>query len=119
MNCLKREVRNDLFNPEHPIYTKVKDEVPARYLTDAKVSNSLVADGCVIEVEVEGCVLFRGVKVGKGTKLTNCLVLQGCEIHENCELDHVILDKGCTVHSGRRLAGYDSFPVIIRKGSTL
>ena len=27
--CSKSEVRRDLFNPEHPIYTKVKDEVPA------------------------------------------------------------------------------------------
>lgn len=119
MNVLKKEVREDLFNPEHPIYTKVKDEVPARYLSTAKVRNSLVADGCVIEGEVDSCVLFRGVKVAKGTRLTNCLVLQGCDIQDNCELDHVILDKGCTVHSGRRLAGYENFPVIIRKGSSI
>ena len=119
MNVLKKEVRRDLFNPDHPIYTKVKDEVPARYLSTANVKNSLVADGCVIEGEVDSCVLFRGVKVAKGTKLTNCLVLQGCDIHENCDLNHVILDKSCTVHSGRRLAGYENFPVIIRKGSSI
>ncbi|MPN18601.1 Glycogen biosynthesis protein GlgD [bioreactor metagenome] len=112
-------MRDDLFNPDHPIYTKVKDEVPSRYLSTANVKNSLVADGCVIEGEVDSCVLFRGVKVAKGTKLTNCLVLQGCDIQDGCDLDHVILDKGCTVHSGRRLAGYESFPVIIRKGSNI
>ncbi|MDR0840039.1 MAG: glucose-1-phosphate adenylyltransferase subunit GlgD [Christensenellaceae bacterium] len=119
MNILTRQVRDDLFNPDHPIYTKVKDEVPAHYLPGAKTRNSLIADGCVVDGEVDSCVLFRGVKVGKGVKLSNCLVLQGCDIQEGCELDYVILDKGCTVHSGCRLAGYDKFPVIIRKGSSI
>ncbi len=27
--------------------------------------NVMAADGCVIEGEVENCILFRGVKVGK------------------------------------------------------
>ena len=46
-------------------------------------------------------------------------MLQACDIQEDCELSYVILDKGCTVRQGRRLAGYDSFPIIIRKGSTV
>ena len=112
-------MRDDLFNPAHPIYTKIKDEVPARYVGDAKVKNSLVADGCVIEGEVENCVLFRGTHVGKGSKLKNCVVLQACHIEEDCELNYAILDKGCTIRSGRKLAGYDSFPIIIRKGSVI
>ena len=115
INVLRSEVRRDLFNPEHPIYTKVKDEVPARYKGDSRACNCLVADGCMIEGEVENCVLFRGVHIGKGT----CVVLQACDIQEDCELSYVILDKGCTVRQGRRLAGYDSFPIIIRKGSTV
>ncbi len=119
MNVLKREVRADLFHRSHPIYTKSKDEVPARYVGDSNVKNSLVADGCVIEGEVENCVLFRGVHVGKGSKLKNCVVLQACHIEEDCEMSYAILDKGCTVRSGRKLAGYDSFPIIIRKGSVI
>ncbi|MDD6044045.1 MAG: glucose-1-phosphate adenylyltransferase subunit GlgD [Clostridia bacterium] len=119
MNVLKKEVRDDLFNSNHPIYTKIKDEVPARYIGDAKVKNSLVADGCVIEGEVENCVLFRGTHVGKGSKLKNCVVLQACHIEGGCEMNYAILDKGCTIRSGRKLAGYDSFPIIIRKGSVI
>lgn len=119
MNVLKDDVRKDLFNPAHPVYTKVKDEAPARYLEGASVKNSLVADGCIIEGEVENCVLFRGVHIGKGSKISNCVVMQGTDIQENCELNYAILDKGCSVKNGRRLAGYEGFPVIIRKGSTV
>ncbi len=119
MDVLKQDVRDDLFNSAHPIYTKIKDEVPAVYGSAADVKNSLVADGCVIEGEVENCVLFRGVQVAEGAKLSNCIVMQGSEVQEGCELDHVVLDKGVTVRRGRKLFGYDSFPVIIRKGSTV
>jgi len=119
MNLLDRSVREDLFSREHPIYTKVKDEAPCRYGSGAKVKNSLVADGCVINGTVENSILFRGVSVAEGSAVKNCIVMQAADIRENCELDHVILDKGVTVKPGRKLAGYDNFPVIIRKGGTI
>ncbi len=119
MAVLDRGVRSDLFHPQHPIYTKVKDEAPATYGPDARVSNSLVADGCIVEGSIENCVLFRGVHVGAGSVLRDCIIMQASDVRENCSLDHVILDKGVTVRAGRKLAGYDSFPVIIRKGSII
>ena len=50
---------------EKPVFTKVKDDVPAIYGLDSQVSNSLVADGCVIEGHVENSVLFRGVHIAR------------------------------------------------------
>lgn len=117
MDLFKQEVRADLFNADHPIYTKVKDEAPARYSSEANVKNSLVADGCIIEGSIENCILFRGVHIGRGSVLKNCIVMQASEIREGCALDYVILDKGVQVRPGRRLAGYEGFPVTIRKGA--
>ena len=119
MAVLERAVREDLFNREHPIYTKVKDEAPARYGQHASVRNSLVADGCVVEGTVENSVLFRGVHVGEGSVVRDCILMQASDIHSGSELNHVILDKGVTVKNSRRLAGYDSFPIIVRKGSVI
>lgn len=119
MDVLNDEVRADLFNPAHPIYTKIKDEVPARYTHDALSRNALVADGCVIEGEVENSILFRGVRVQRGAKLKNCIIMQASDLGPDCELSYTILDKGVTIRAGRKLAGYDSFPIIIRKGATI
>ncbi len=119
MDLLKKEVREDLFNPDHPIYTKVKDEVSARYGRNAVAKNSMVADGCVVEGQVENCVLFRGVSVNQGSKLKNCIVMQGSQIQENCNLDHVILDKSVIVKRGRSLMGQETFPIILRKGTVV
>lgn len=119
MRLLDRSVREELFNREHPIYTKVKDEAPSQYGSGASVRNSLVADGCTIEGTVENSILFRGVSIAPGASVKNCIVMQATDVREDCKLDHVILDKGVTVKHGRNLVGYDSFPVIIRKGSTI
>lgn len=119
MALLRPEVRKELFDPDFPISTKVKDEAPARYGDFGSVRNSLLADGCVIDGEVENCVLFRGVRVEKGCVIKNSIVMQGCTIGENATLDHVILDKGVLITAGRTLTGYDNFPIIIRKNMTI
>ncbi len=119
MALLNPDVQADLFNPRHPIYTKVKDEVAARYSVSAQVKNSLVADGCVIEGQVENSVLFRGVHVKPGARVFNSIIMQGAEIDENVLLDHVILDKCVKILPGRTLQGYDSFPIVIRKNQTV
>ena len=58
------------------VYTKVHDNAPTRYAMDSRIKNSLLADGCIIEGEVENCVLFRGVRVKKGAKVKNCVLMQ-------------------------------------------
>ena len=63
---LDTDVRHRLFPEDKPVYTKVRDELPARYMDDAWVLNSMVADGCIINGMVEHSVLFRGVKIDKG-----------------------------------------------------
>ena len=58
MQLLYLENLNRLFPEERPVYTKVRDEAPVRYALGCKVKNCTVADGCIIEGEVENCVIF-------------------------------------------------------------
>ena len=66
----------------NPIYTKIRDDNPTRYIGNAKASNVMVADGCVIEGEVENSILFRGVKIAKGAKVKNCVLMQDTIVGE-------------------------------------
>ena len=112
------KVRKELFiNPKKPIYTKNRDDMPTKYGLGSKAENSIVADGCVIDGEVENCILFRGAKVGKGAKLKNCVVMQDTVIGANSELNYVVVDKNVVIDSGRKLAGYETYPVYIAKNS--
>ena len=97
------------------IYTKVRDDNPTRYIAGAKVSNVMVADGCVIEGEVENSVLFRGVKIAKGAKVSNCILMQDTVVEEGANLEYIISDKNATITAGKELKGTETYPVYIEK----
>ena len=115
MDLLNGEIRRQIFGGPRPVYTKIKDEVPARYGAESCVTNSLVADGCVVEGTVENSVLFRGVRVGKGAVVRNCILMQGSDIGENCEADHIIMDKNAHLRANSRLIGTERFPIVAEK----
>ena len=115
MDLLKPEVRNSLFSREHPVYTKVKDDMPTEYGMSAEVSNCFAADGCVIEGRVENSVISRGVHIGKGAVVTNSILMSGCYIDDNAYVNCVILDKGVVVKSGKNISGADTYPIYIGK----
>ena len=105
----------DRLSAANPIYTKVRDDNPTRYINGAKVKNIMAADGCVIEGEVENCVLFKGVKIGKGAKVKNCVLMQDTVVEDGASLEYIITDKNVTVTKGKELKGTDSFPVYVAK----
>ncbi len=116
MDFLDADNRSQIFRPERPVWTKLRDEMPAQYIGDAGTVNSLVADGCVIEGNVENSILFRGVVVRKGASVRNSIVMQDTVIHRNAEVACCILDKDTTVREGTRIAGSISYPFVVSKG---
>jgi glucose-1-phosphate adenylyltransferase len=117
MKLLDRKSRVNLFyRRNQPIFTKVRNSAPTRYLPGAQVKNSLIADGCVIEGTVENSVLFRGVHVGKGTVIKNSILMQDTFTGENVRLGCVITDKDVVIKNGRELCGHETLPFYIGKG---
>lgn len=102
---LDASVRKELFSRKNPIYTKTRDDMPARYGLKAKTSNCLVADGCLIEGTVKNSVLFRGVTVAKGAVVENCILMEGTVIGENSSLKNIITDRFVTVGENKDLDG--------------
>lgn len=117
MALMNSDVRADLFRGDRPIYTKVRDDMPTRYGLDSHVKNSLIGSGCIIEGEVENCVLFKGVRIGKGTKVSNCVIMQDTKIGADSSLSYVIVDKDVTIRDEKTLAGQLTYPVYISKES--
>ena len=120
MKMLEDDVRTDLFaNRDRQIFTKVRNSAPTKYDSTAKVSNSMIADGCTIEGEVENSIIFRGVHVGKGSVVKNCILLQDTHIADNVHLNCVVADKNVIVKEGRTLSGHETMPFFINKDATV
>ena len=111
LSLTKKEIRQDLFGGNHPIYTKVRDRVPSFYGEDCRIENCFVADGCMLGGNVRNSVLFRQVTVYPTARVENCVVMNDTVIGEGCELRYVILDKDVYVRPGAKLIGTPTNPV--------
>lgn len=119
MALLNPKVFHELFNPERPIYTKTRDDMPTRYGLSSDVKNSIVGDGCVIEGTVENCILFRGVHVGKNTVLKDSIIMQDTEIGDNCEIQYITADKDVRLKNNTKLRGSKDCHFVIKKGGVI
>lgn len=112
-----KKMFDSLFNVEtRPIYTKVRNSAPTYYSESSSVRDSLIADGCVIEGTVENSILFRGVKVGRGSVVKNSILFQDTVIGENASVGYAVSDKNVVIRDGVTLSGHSTLPLYIDKG---
>lgn len=114
---LEYDVRAQLFHgPSGPVITKTKDSPATRYGKNAKVTNSMIADGAVIEGEVRNSIIFRGARIKKNAIVENSVIMQDSTIGEGAHLNYAVLDKEVIIDDGRLLSGYVTHPFLCRKG---
>ena len=119
MDLLNLANSDDLFNKDRPVYTKVRDDMPAIYGINSNVKNSLIADGCIIDGTVENSILFRGVKVEKGAVVKNSIVMQDSMIAQNSSINYVITDKSVVITSNKALSGAENYQLYIGKETVI
>ena len=115
MDMLNAENRRSVFNPKRPVFTKMHEEVSTYYGETAVSRNSLVADNCIIEGEIEKCIVFSGARIASGAKLCNCIVMDNCTVSSGCNLCNVIADKHVSFSENTVLTGAPGLPVVVPK----
>lgn len=116
---LDDSVRNDIFDPQNPIYTKVRDEVPTYYDERAIVNDCLIADGCRIKGTVEDSILFRDVTIEEGAIVRHAIIMQGTVIGSGADISYAIIDKDVAITEERTLKATENHPIIILKGERI
>ena len=119
LSILDTEVRHNIFGGNHPIFTKVRDRVPTYYGECSSIDHCIVADGCVLEGNVHGSVLFRQVRIKEGANVESCLIMNDTVVGEDSELKYVILDKNVVVRAGSKLIGTPNNPIVIKRGEVV
>ena len=107
---IDNKTRRDLFGYNHPVYTRVRDR------ENCEIENCVIADGCMLEGEVEDSILFRNVSVREGAEVENCVIMNDTVVGEGAELKYAILDKDVTVRPGAKLYGTPTNPIIVKRG---
>ncbi len=96
MKMLNSDIRHEIFG-DRSVFTKIKDSAPTKYGKSAIVKNSMIADGCIIEGEVENSIIFRNVKVARGTVVKNSIIMQNTVLGENSSHNCIIPDKNVVI----------------------
>ncbi|QUG41190.1 glucose-1-phosphate adenylyltransferase subunit GlgD [Psychrobacillus sp. INOP01] len=114
MEFLNPEILRNYFYDSWEVFTKIKHEAPAEFTNYSKVSNSLIANGCIIEGTVENSIIFRGVKVKKGAVVKNSIIMQKGDIEEGAHVENVITDKQVTITRDQIITARNK-PMVIKK----
>jgi glucose-1-phosphate adenylyltransferase len=115
MNLLDSEIYKELFSNYGTVYTKTKDEPSTFYKDEAKVSNSLIANGCILDGNIQNSVIFRGVKIGKNAIVKNSILMQKAVVEEGAVIVNAIVDKYTRIEKGVEVIGNQTVPYVVEK----
>lgn len=105
----------EVFVTDRPIYSKEKTSPPTMYLQNAKVENSMISAGSIIDGTVINSVIGRDVIVKKGTIIKNSYIMSNSYIEENTIIEYAILDKQTVVKENTVITGTLRDPYITQK----
>ena len=100
----------DILNPSIPL--DLKDicsrnrMMPPHYLGEnAEIQNSLIADGCEVDGNLEFSILFSGVKIGKGAEINSSIIMPGAVIEEGAKVLYSIVAENAHIGKGAVIGG--------------
>lgn len=115
MDFLKPDIRDYFFRQYPDIYSKVDDLPPAKYNVGAKIKNSLISSGSIINGTVENSVIFKKVFIGSNCTIKNSIILNDVYIGDNTYIENCIVESHDTIHANSYHKGEDDIKIVIEK----
>lgn len=119
LELLDYNERHKLFIDNWPIYTVTHDTPPTKYGVNAKVRNSFIANGAIIDGTVEGSIISRRVVISKGAKVINSIIMTDSFIGENVCIENAVIDKNVKVIQAKDLKATKDKPIYIKQGDVI
>lgn len=115
LDILKTNFGFNIFREDRPIYSKEKVSPPARYLKNAKINNSMISAGAVIDGVVENSVIGRDVIIEKNAVIKHSFIMNNSIIKSGASVEYSILDKQTLVMEDSSIKGTLRYPYLSEK----
>ena len=77
---------------------------PSQYVSEeAKINNSMIAEGCNTYGTVLQSMIFYGVTIGKGAVIKNSIIMPGSVISENAHIEYSIIAENVRIGKGAHI----------------
>ena len=93
----------NLYDKDWRIFSRSDVRPPQFIGSDAKVTNSIITQGCEINGVVENSVLSSGVKVARGAYIRNSIIMQDTVVKEGASVFYSIIDGETEVGAGAQI----------------
>ena len=110
MDLLGSDPAFRLHDPAWRIYFRNNAEPPHLIGDFARVTNSMITEGCEIQGVVENCVLSAGVKVARGAYVKDSVIMSGVTIGEGATVNYSIIDSDTEIGAGSVIGRTKSTP---------
>lgn len=112
MDLLRKDDELSLNDRDWKIYSK-NPVRPAQYIgEDAKVKNSLITEGCLINGNIENSIVSQGVYVGKNTVIKDSVIMPNARIEDNVVIEKAIVGADAVIGRECRVGDGDSIAVV-------
>ncbi|QMS84298.1 glycogen/starch synthase [Candidatus Xianfuyuplasma coldseepsis] len=115
LDMLRFDTGRNVFREDRPIFSKEKTAPPAKYGQNARIENSMVSSGSVVDGTVINSIIGRDVIIRRGAIVKNSYVMSGCFIEENAHIEFAITDKQTVVKDNTMITGTLRRPFITQK----
>lgn len=106
-------------NGDWKIYSS-NPAMPPHYIgPEGSVKKSMITEGSSILGEVDHSVIFDGVRVGKGAKVTNSVIFPFAVIEDGAVVDHAILAQDVVIKAGAKVEGNENEITVIAEGDII
>ena len=106
-------------NDDWPIYTMTSDSCPTLYEPSARVTGSILANGCQIEGTVINSVIGRNVIIKEGAVVKDSVIMPDTFVDKNVKLECAVVDRLSIVTHIKELKGSKEEPIYIKRGDRI
>ncbi|MGM9624690.1 MAG: glucose-1-phosphate adenylyltransferase, partial [Eubacteriales bacterium] len=100
MDLLGEKPAFDLYDTKWRIFSRTSARPPQFVGADAKISGSMMSEGCEIHGIVENSVLFDGVYVAPGAVVRDSVIMSGTRIEAGARVEYSIVDADTVISAG-------------------
>jgi len=120
------EANMDLLDPSVPIYLddpkwrmySRNSVLPPHYVGEAaRIKDSFITDGCMIEGSVENSIIFPGVNIRPGAVIKNSIVMSSAIIEEDVIVEYSIIAPEAKIGKGAKIGVCDNQDELQRRSN--
>ncbi|MBP0959592.1 MAG: glucose-1-phosphate adenylyltransferase [Oscillospiraceae bacterium] len=97
MDLLNPNIPLDLYDPDWKIYSRTANMPPQYVGSSAKIENSMISEGAVVNGNVDFSIIFPGVTIEEGATVRDSIIMPGSVIKAGAVVEYAIVGEECIV----------------------